>query len=236
MDKLDRKDLKHDHFAEEVKHMVDVATVNKGQVKLIGGIALGVLLFGLAGYFYMEKQQTQRQVDLMEAIKIQEGVEVTPGNQAPPGVKGFPSEAAKSEAATKGFQNVAMKYTGKDEGEVARYYLGVLAADQGKLEDAYKHFQQVSTSAGKDYASLAKFAMAQIVAQQGKLGDAEKILKDLEDSPSMLVSKEQAQIERARLIAKTKPEEARKILDPLRTSDRPLVSRSAISASAELGK
>ena len=31
MDKLDRKDLKHDHFVEEVQHLVDVAAINKGR-------------------------------------------------------------------------------------------------------------------------------------------------------------------------------------------------------------
>ena len=236
MDKLDRKDLKHDHFVEEVQHLVDSAKVNKGRVELIGGIVLAAIVLGFGGYYYMERLQTERQTALMDAIKIQEGVVVVPGNQAPAGVKGFPSEAAKNEAASKGFSTVALKYAGKDEGEIARYYMGVLAADQGKTDEAVKHFQQVAANASKNYASLAKFSLSQLFGQQGKLADAEKLLKELEDSPTMMVSKEQAQIERARLIAKTKPEEAKKILDPLRTSDRPLVSRSALSASAELGK
>ena len=236
MDKLDRKDLKHDHFVEEVQHLVDVAAINKGRVQLIGGIVLAALVLGFGGYLYRERLQTERQAALMEAVKIQEGVVVVPGNQAPPGVKGFPNEAAKNEAANKGFSTVALKYAGKDEGEIARYYLGVLAADKGKTDEAIKHFQQVAANSSKNYASLAKFSLSQLLAQQGKIADAEKLLKELEDSPTMMVSKEQAQIERALIIAKTKPEEARKILDPLRTSDRPLVSRSALSASAELGK
>ncbi len=236
MDKLDRKDLKHDHFVEEVQHMVDVASVNKGRVQMIGGVVIAALLLGFGGYFYMDRLQTERQLALMEAIKIQEGVVVVPGNQAPAGVKGFPSEAAKNEAASKGFSNVALKYAGKDEGEIARYYLGVLSADQGKIDEAIKNFQQVSSNASSNYASLAKFSLSQLFAQQGKIADAEKLLKELENAPTMMVSKEQAQIEHARIIAKTKPEEAKKILDPLRTSDRPLVSRSALSASSELGK
>ena len=236
MDKLDRKDLKHDHFVEEVQHLVDTAKVNKGRVEMIGGIVLAALLLGVGGYYYMDRLQTERQAALMDAIKVQEGVVVTPGNQAPPGAKGFATEAAKNEAANKAFSNLALKYAGKDEGEIARYYLGVLAADQGKIDEAVKNFQQVASSASSNYSSLAKFSLSQLFGQQGKLADAEKLLKELEDSPTMMVSKEQAQIERARLIAKTKPDEARKILDPLRTSDRPLVSRSALSASAELGK
>ncbi len=236
MEKLDRKELKHDRFAEEVQHSVEYAAGHKSQFVLYGGIAAALLIIGLGGYFYMDKAHTERQAELMDALKIQEGVVVVAGGSAPGGMKSFPSEQAKADAATKAFSNLALKYSGKDEGEVARYYMGVIAADQGKLDDAAKQFQQVIANAGKDYSSLAKFSLAQIYTLQNKTPDAEKLLKELEDSPSMLVSKEQAQIERARIIGKTKPEEARKILEPLRSSERSLVSRTAISTLAELGK
>ena len=88
----------------------------------------------------------------------------------------------------------------------------------------------------KDYSSLAKFALAQINASQGKLPEAEKLLKELEDNPTALVSKEQAMVERAILLGKSKPEDARKILEQLRTSERSAVSRSALTTLSELGK
>ena len=236
MEKLDRKELKHDRFAEEVQHSVDYVAGHKSQFTLYAGVAAALLVVGLGGYYYMDKTRSDRQLELMEAVKIQEGAVVAPGANAPPGLKTFNTEAAKSEAATKAFSNLALKYSGKDEGEVARYYMGVIAADQGKLDDAAKHFQTVVSNAGKDYSSLAKFSLAQINALQGKQADAEKLLLELEGSPTILVSKEQAIIERARIMGKTKPEEAKKLLEPLRSSDRPLVSRSAISTLAELGK
>jgi hypothetical protein len=48
----------------------------------------------------------------------------------------------------------------------------------------------------------------------------------------MFVSKEQATLDLARLIAKKNPAEARKLLEPLSASKRSVVSRAAV---AELG-
>ena len=46
----------------------------------------------------------------------------------------------------------------------------------------------------------------------------------------MFISKEQAQIELAKVIAQSKPDEAKKLLEPLRTSPRSTVSRWAVTA------
>jgi len=53
------------------------------------------------------------------------------------------------------------------------------------------------------------------------------------DNPTVFVSKDQAAIVLARMLAPTKPAEARKLLDPLRAKPGP-VSQTAIQAYAEL--
>jgi DNA-directed RNA polymerase subunit F len=70
---------------------------------------------------------------------------------------------------------------------------------------------------------------------QGNTGEAEKILRDLMAHPTIMVSKEQATIELARTLSRTKPDEARKLLEPLRT-ERSAVSRMALTAYAEIGQ
>ena len=52
------------------------------------------------------------------------------------------------------------------------------------------------------------------------------------DHPTILVSKEQATIALGKLLLRTKPEEGRKLLEPLRTQAG-AVSRAAISALSE---
>ena len=233
MDKLDRKELKHDRFVEEVQHSVEFVSGHKSQVTLYVALAVAVIVVAVGTYFYMDKAHSERQAELRDAVQNQEGAV---GQGSPDHMKVFPTQAAKDEAAIKGFNNVVAKYGSKDEGAIARYYLGIIAADQGKLDEAAKHFKQVADDGSKDYASLAKFSLSQINSLQGKQADAEKLLKEIEDSPTAMVSKEQALIERARLLAKTKPDEARKLLEPLRTNERSAVSRSALTTLAELGK
>jgi len=87
---------------------------------------------------------------------------------------------------------------------------------------------------GKDaYASQAKLSLAQIYDSMGRQADAEKLLRSLIDDPTILVSKEQATIALAKVLAKKNPAEARKLLEPLRAERGP-VSRAALTALGEM--
>jgi hypothetical protein len=59
------------------------------------------------------------------------------------------------------------------------------------------------------------------------------LLRALYDKPTVFVSKEQAAIALARAISTTKPAEARKLLEPLRTG-RPAISQTAITLLSQL--
>src|ERR1039457_5467440 len=131
------------------------------------------------------------------------------------------------------FKGLAAKYSGTDEGYIAEYYLGCIAADQGKLGEADKRFSSVADSAGKKYASLAKLSLGQLYFAEGKPGPGEQMLRSLMDNPTVFVSTDQAAIMLARMLAPTKPAEARKLLGPLRAKPGS-VSQAAIQAYGEL--
>src|ERR1051326_5426695 len=97
-----------------------------------------------------------------------------------------------------------------------------MAADEGKLSDAEKRFTSVADSAGKKYAALAKLSLGQVYFAEGKADAGEKLLRSLIAKPTVFVSKEQASIVLARMLAPTKPAEARKLLDPLRAMSGPI--------------
>ena len=230
MDRITRKGLKHDRFAEEVQHSVEYVGEHRSQFVLYGAIAAAVVVIGVGAYFYMQRQHAQRQEELKEALKIQDAA-VGPGQSE--FVKTFPTQADKEKAAIKAFSDLASKYPSKDEGVVGGYYLGIVYADQGKLIDAEREFQKVIASGNKPYGSLARLSLAQICQSMGKTADAEKQLRYLVDNPTVLVSKEQATIALAKLIAPTRLDEANKLLDPLK-KERAAVSRLAITAAGEL--
>ncbi|MEO8024893.1 MAG: tetratricopeptide repeat protein [Bryobacteraceae bacterium] len=232
MDKINRKDLKHDKFAEEVIHSVDFIADHRKQAIRYGSIALVVIVLGFGMFFYMRHQHTVREELLRDAM-LTFDANISPN--APEGMKAFPTQDEKDKAMKKAFSNLADNYSGSMEGEIGRYFLGVNAADKGKLDEAGKYFEKVADSGQKDYGSLARLALAQIQVGQGKNADAEKTLRYVADHPTTLVSKEQAQIELAKVIAKRDPAEARKMLEPLRT-DRTAISQAAVQTLAQISQ
>ncbi len=232
MDRISRKELKTDKFAEEVTHTVEYLGEHRRSLILWGGIALGIIVIVLGTWLWRSYSHTKRQELLTEALRIQNANIGQPtGN---PFLLTFPTTEERDKAATKAFQDVISKYPGTREAYISTYYLGIIAADQGKVVDAQKAFEEVAAKADKETASLAKMALAHVLRAQNKLPDAEKLLRELIDNPTALVSKEQATIALGRLLADVNPAEARKLLEPLRGSRGP-VSRAALNALAEMG-
>jgi len=230
VDKLERHKLKHDKFVEQVGHSVEYAAEHQSQFIKYGGVALVAIVLGLGWYIYSGYAATQRQADLAEALRTYNGVVGEAGSNY---VKSFKTNAEKEQAAVKALGDLANRYGSKDEGLIARFYMGVLYSDQGKYAEAEKEWKHVADKGDKNYASQAKFSLAQLYAATGKNTDAEKLLRELMNNPTLLVSKEQAQIELGHVLAKSNPAEARKVLEPLRT-ERSVVSRMAITALSEL--
>lgn len=196
-----------------------------------GLIALAVVVVGLGIYFYRGYQHSVRQEALHEAIKIQDA-NVQPGGTTDL-ILTFPTKEAKEAASTKAFTDLYAKYNGTSEGTIAQYYLATIAADKGNLPEAEKRFKDVADSGEKAYASLAKMALAQIYASTGRMKAAEDAVKSVMEHPTVLVSKEQATIEFARLISRSDPARARKLLEPMR-AERSAVSRAALTALSDL--
>jgi TolA-binding protein len=232
VDRAHRRDLKHDKFVEQIGHSVEYAVDHKTQVIRYGAAVFAVLLLGLGWYFYSNHQKSARQQALREAMRVQEAQIGAAGSEF---VMSFPTQAEKDKAVEKAFTELSNKHSGSDEGAIARYFLGVSAADRGKLADAEKHFKAVADSASNPYASQARLSLAQIYEASGRVAEAEKLLRSMINDPTILVSKEQATVALGRLLSKSKPAEARKLLEPLRTERGP-VSRAALSALGEMNR
>jgi hypothetical protein len=168
----------------------------------------------LAFLWYSRHQHAVREQALGQALQV---MEAQVGNANPNVPSAYPTEDAKQQELSKRLTDVATRYGGSTEGYIATYYLATQLADQGKLAEAEKRFKEVADSAKADYASLAKLALAQIYFSDGRSAEGEKVLRGLMDNPTVLVSKEQATIALARAIARTKPADARKLLEPMRT-------------------
>ena len=231
MDRATRHDLKTDKFVEEVGQTVHFLEAHRSQAIRYGGIALAVVLIGGGGYFYSQSRVSDRQQALHDALATYNSRIGVDGRD---GAKAFTSEAEKDKAIDKDLGALMSKYSGSDEAVIATYLMGVHAADKGKMSDAARYLKQAAADGGKEYAALAKLSLADVYAAEGKVADAEKLLRELIANPTTLVTKEQASLNLARALAKSKPDEARKLLDPMRPVPGP-IGRAAIQAMADLG-
>lgn len=228
---LTRKELKTDKFVLEFEHGVEIFAEHRQQIIRWGAVAIGIVVLIVVFVLYRSHEHNVRQAALHAAMEIQNS---QVGNQGNDQVVTFPTAAARDQAVRKAFGDLAAKYPGTDEGVLAEYFLGTNAADDGKLPEAEKYFKSVVDSGREPYASQAKLSLAQIYGSEGKLPEGVKLIQSVIDHPTVLVSKDEATIALAQLIAPSDPQRARKLLEPLRDSKRAIVSKAAIGAVGDL--
>lgn len=226
MDRHTRKELKTDKFAEGVGSGFEFLSEHRGQATRWGLIGLAVIVIVGGVWLYRGHQATLRAELLAKAMQVDDA---SVGAPQPPRLS-FPTAEAKEKARLAAFTDVAVKYPGTQEAAIAQLTVASGQMDKGQTDDALKTYKDVMDSAPDPYNSVAKSAVAQIYVSQGKNDEAEKLLRQLMDKPTMFVSKEQATLDLAKLVAKKNPADARKLLEPLSASPRTAVSRAAVGA------
>ncbi len=228
---LTRKELKTDKFVLEFEHGVHLFNEHRRDITRWGSVLGGVVVVLIAIFVYRGHEHNLREQALHAAMEIQNA---TIGPSSNPLVVSFPDAAARDKAVQKAFGDLAAKYPGTDEGAIAEFFLGTNAADNGKLPEAEKYFKAAIDAGSGPYASVAKLSLAQIYVSEGKLAEGEKTVQSVIDHPTVLVSKDEATIVLAQMIEGSNPQQARKMLEPLRTSSHPNVSKVAIDAVGQL--
>ena len=230
MDSRTRRQLKSDKFAQEVGQTFEFVTTHRTEIIRYGSAALAAILVAGGFYFYHRHAVSVREEALAQALRIEDAkISATP---QPPNMT-FATQQEQEAAWNKAFSDLAVNYRGTQEGAIGGIYMGGRLAEQGKVMEAEKILKDVIDSAPKEYAALARVSLAQIYAGQGDINQAKTLIQQVIDHPTVMVSKEEAQIQLAEILSRTDPAAARKILDPLRTG-RTAVSRAAITAMGNI--
>lgn len=228
---LTRKELlKTDHFTETVEHAADYFGMHRRQAVQLGA---GIVIAAIAAvgiYLWLDHASSVRAEKLSAAMQI---ATAQVGASGSPAAVVYLTQDQKDAAETKAYTELASEYGSSKEGAIAEYSLAGMAAANGRNDEARKRYTQVAGSGNKDYASLANLALAQLDYAEGKTADSEKILRDLMAHPTAVVSKEQATLTLVHQIAKTRPAEARSLLDPM-LSEPGEVGQMAVAAKAEI--
>ena len=200
-----RHQLKQDAFsrvtiatAEKTAHW----TVEHRSTLLIAVIAVALLVAaGLGGWFYLNSQDEKASFDLAQAVRTTEIPLRAAGSPAQPDVPSFTSAKERAEAAHKQFQAIADKYPHTRTADMARYFVGVTAADAGDNVTAERDLKQVVSSGSGELASLAKLALASLYGNTNRTKEAVALYQELMKKPTRSVSKVTAQLELADLYA-----------------------------------
>jgi len=232
VDRKLKKLAKSDEFQQEFWQGFEFLSEHRAEAIRYGGIGLAVIALGIGIYFYSRHQTTVRQDALANYIRIDDATVGPNTNQAN---LHYDTEQQKAQARTQALNDLVSKYHGTQEGSIAEFYLASDFADASNMAEAEKRYKDIMDSGPKDYAAMARLSLAQLYAGEGKTADAEKLLREAIDHPTATVSKEQATIELARVISKTSPAEAKRLLEPLRTL-RPAVSREAVAILGDISQ
>jgi predicted negative regulator of RcsB-dependent stress response len=232
MDRITRKTLKQDRFAAEVTQSVEYLAGHRRQTTLYGGIAVVVLAMVLGGYFYWQHRKTASHNSLAKAMETYRAL-VTEEDR--PGRVTFKTEADRNAKALKDFEGVVKAYPRTQEGQTARYYIGLVYQQMGDMPRAQQQLEKVASESGDSIPSLARLALADVYAVEGKDELARQAFDYVIKHPSDLVPEARAQLCLVRFLRYRKPEEARKLAQELVRRPGPVAS-AAGALLRELGQ
>lgn len=211
-----RHQMKQDRFSKATFEAAEktVHWSQEHQGKLIAAaiavVAIGAIAFG--GWYYINSQDEKASLDLATAVRTLETPLRPAGTPAEPGFPSYDSETARAAAARKQFQEIADKYSQTRTGKMARYFVGVTAAQMSDYATAERNLQEAAGSSDAQLASLGKMALASVYRAEKKDAQAIDIYKQLIDKPTELVSKVTAQLELASLYeSQQKPDLAKNL-------------------------
>lgn len=213
---ISRKELKQDKVRETFEHGAE-AVLSHTRLASIG---LLIIILGASGYlgwkFYSERQTSQAQIALDDAMKIFSAPLSVPGQQTLPGELTYADSTQRSKDALAKFSVVASQYPHTNPGKLARYYAGLCLMDLDRLNQAEEELKKLESSSDKELAALAQFQIAMIDERNGKKEEAIKTLRALSNSGAVLVPKPMVLLELAGALSQSDPKQATSIYQQLK--------------------
>lgn len=176
-DRLSRKEMKRDQFAESVGQFTEYVYGNLRTILWIaGGIAVAVLLaVGIA--FWLQVRAAQAQEALAYARTVyQAPVGDTDPQPDDPETPTFADEASRQAKARELFQEVREDYGGSDAARVASLYLARIAAGEGDLDTARELWREAAE--GEQAGAIE--ARLNLISLDRAQGQTEELIADLE--------------------------------------------------------
>ena len=228
-----RHQLKQDRFSkvtfEAAGKTVDWSEEHKTAIiaAVIAVVVIGAIAFG--GWYYLNSQDEKASAELSTAVRTFEEPVRPAGVPAQPGYDSFGSSEERATAARKQFQQIVDKYPRTKTADMARYFVGLAAAQLNDFTSAERSLQEAANSSNSALASLGKLALAGVYRSEKKDTQAIDLYKQLINKPTMVVSKATAELELAGLYESLqKPDEAKKLYDQV-AKDNPSTEAATLA-------
>jgi tetratricopeptide (TPR) repeat protein len=176
--RLTRKDIKRDEFANVVGRSVEYAESHSRGL-LIGMVSLVVAIAaGSAAFWFLEHRGGQAESALSRAMKVyQAPIDAASPKPDDPNTPSFPNEAVRRAKALKLLTAVRSDYPHSNAADVAGLYLGEIAAQQGRLDEARQRWTDfVSKHDREMLAAQARIDLIELNRAQGK---GQQVAQDL---------------------------------------------------------
>jgi TolA-binding protein len=186
---------------------------------LIIAVIVAVIVIGAVagGWYYLNTQDEKASADLAAAVRTLDTQLRPAGTPEQPDFPTFTSAKDRAQAAQKKFQAIVDNYPHTRTAEMARYFLGVTAAETNDNAAAERNFKQVASAGNREVASVAKDALANLYSQTNRTKDAIGLYQELINKPTVSVSKVTAQLQLADLYQNSnQPLEAKRIYEQIK--------------------
>jgi TolA-binding protein len=232
-----RHQLKEDRFSKATFEAAEKTvhwTVEHQSTVIVASIVVAVIVAVIAGgWYYLNTQDEKASGELSAAVRTLETPVRPAGMPAQPGFDSFASSQERATEARKQFQAIVDKYPHTKTADMARYFVGLAAAQLNDNGAAEKNLQESANSSNRDLAALGKFALASLYRGEGKDSQAIDLYKQLTDKPAATVSKTTAQLELADYYqSKGKSAEAKKIYQQV-AKDNPSTQAASLAQRRE---
>lgn len=220
MDQQTKQALKHDQYIDTAQHGLEWASENRNTVIVGGSILLAAIIIVVGSFIIYSSRSSAASTAFGMAMQEYQTPLAEPGQPVPPGVKTYPSVAARAKAANQLFMAAADKYSMMPDGKTARYFGGLTYVEAGNNSAAESTLKQVAGGWNSELASLAKLSLASLYRQTGRDAQAIDLYNELTAKPTTSVPAGLAQLQLAELYeAQGKPEDAKKVYAKLKDKD-----------------
>jgi predicted negative regulator of RcsB-dependent stress response len=235
-----RHQLKEDRFSkatlEAAEKTVNWSQQNQNKVIIAAIVVVVLVAIGFGAWYYNNSQDQKASLDLATAVRTFSTPLRPAGTPEQPGFPSFDSLNARATNARKQFQAVADTYPRTRSGKMARYFVGLTAAQLGDYPAAEHNLQEAADSTDGNLASLGKFGLASVYADEKKDAQAVSLYKQLIDKPTILVAKVTAQFELASFYeSHNRPDEARNLYMQIQ-KENPSSQASSLAQQKLAGK